>query len=155
MVLLGCRDARDGVTSREPVSAAELADRLGCGLVTARAVDPAEPARPAEALDCRVGEDNLAIQVYESDSERDRVLDYLNQYAGFRVVGASWMIAVDTEEAGRMAAARLDGQLVTLTGTAGESRRPPPVGRADVRAEQPAEVGRARPIRPASQRKRE
>jgi hypothetical protein len=101
------------------VSAEELAQELGCGPTRSRVVDPGEPARPVEALDCLVGEEGFGIQVYESDAQRDIVLEYLHQYAGVRVVGPRYIVGVDTPEAGRFAANALDAEFVTLRGTSG------------------------------------
>lgn len=105
----------DGV----PVTAGQLAHQLGCGSTTPRQVDVAEPARPREALDCRIGDQQFGIQVYRSNEQRDQVLEYLDQYAGFRAIGPLWIVAVDTPEAGRSAAKALEGEFVTLRGTTG------------------------------------
>lgn len=99
------------------VSAEELAQGIGCGPTRSRVVDPGEPAQPVEALDCLVGEESIGIQVYESDAQRDIVLEYLHQYAGVRVVGPQYIVGVDTPEAGRFAANALDAEFVTLRGT--------------------------------------
>jgi hypothetical protein len=100
-------------------SAEELAQELGCGPTRSRVVDPGEPARPVEALDCLVGEESFGIQVYASDAQRDIVLEYLHQYAGVRVVGPQYIVGVDTSEAGRFAAEALDAEFVRLRGTTG------------------------------------
>ena len=122
LALGGCTDdsasqRTDG--ARVPVTASQLADQLGCGSTTPRQVDVAEPALPREALDCRIGDQQFGIQVYRSNKERDQVLEYLDQYAGFRATGPLWIVAVDTPEAGRSAAEALDGEFVTLRGTTG------------------------------------
>jgi hypothetical protein len=101
------------------ISAEELAQELGCGPTRLRVVDPGEPARPVEALDCLVGEERIGIQVYASDAQRDIVLEHLHEYAGVRVVGPRYIVGVDTPEAGRFAADALDAEFVTLRGTSG------------------------------------
>jgi len=96
-----------------------LADALACGQRTERVPDPAEPVQPAEALDCLIGESAVGIQVYAASDEIAEVMSYLHQFAGFRVVGARWIIAVDTPEAAAEVAARTEGEVVELAGTAG------------------------------------
>jgi hypothetical protein len=96
-----------------------LADALACGQRTERAPDPAEPVQPAEALDCLIGEAAIGIQVYGASDEVAEVMSYLNQFAGFRVVGDRWIIAVNTPEAAAAVAAGTDGEVVELAGTGG------------------------------------
>jgi hypothetical protein len=98
-------------------SAVQLADSIGCADVQDRVGDPAEPVRPIEAVDCLLGESAIGVQVYRTAQDRAEVLRYLDQFAGFGVVGSDWIIEVDTPEAAAEVAKLTGGDLVDYSAT--------------------------------------
>ncbi len=121
-------------SASSPPSADDLVAATGCDNETRRDVDPGEPVEPTSAVNCILGEAQIGIQTYATDGDRDAVMAYLDQFAGFRVIGEGWIIAVDTPEAAATVAERTDGEMVTLAGTsvpaAGADLQAPEPGRA-------------------------
>lgn len=106
------------VTGSVARSAAELAARLGCPSTTAAQAGDGEPVKPASARSCTIGEASFTVAVYDTAAQREQLMNWLNQFAGYRAVGLNWIVAVDTPESARLAADRLGGAFVELAGTA-------------------------------------
>jgi hypothetical protein len=100
-----------------PSTAEDLVSAIGCSDERRREVDPGEPSEPTIAIDCTLGEAQIGIQTYATADDRDAVMAYLAQFAGFRVVGERWIIAVDTREAAATVSDLTGGENVTLEGT--------------------------------------
>lgn len=100
-----------------PSSTDDLVAAIGCSDERSREVDPGEPSEPTSAIGCTLGEAQIGIQTYATEGDRDAVMAYLAQFAGSRVVGERWIIAVDTPEAAAAVSDLTGGENVTLAGT--------------------------------------
>lgn len=108
------------VDNGEPEAAA-LIKGLDCADERRSETDPAEPARPTNSWSCRIGDNQVSVSTYETASQRDEVMSYLDQFAGYRVVGQHWIVAVDTPEAAETVRSRVGGRVVELAGTRSRS----------------------------------
>ena len=115
MASSSCSDgSSDAVVTHR--SALPVLEALGC-TQSAAVETPDEPVAPNSARECVLGESHFAVRTYDGFDDRDRVLEYLHQFSGYRVVGNAWIIAVDTPEAARKAAEQTSGTVVELRGT--------------------------------------
>lgn len=114
ILLVGC--AKDQGSDSKPSTAAEIVGRLRCADLVEVSAEAAadEPVQPREELACRVGEHHVSVRVYRDDAERKVVMNYLNQFDGYRVIDANWIAAVDTPEAADIVSLRTGGSVVEL-----------------------------------------
>ncbi len=110
-------DPSTSTGASSPSSTDDLIEAIGCSNDIDREVDPGEPVEPTSAVNCALGESQIGIQIYATNDDRDAVMAYLHQFAGSRVVGQRWIIAVDTPEAAETVSELTGGEHVTLAGT--------------------------------------
>lgn len=105
----------DGATpSPTALGAADIADRLGCTDRLPGQKAATDPVEPVEALDCKVGDVRYSIRTYNSNDDRDKVVEAAPTGAGYRNVGERWVVATDDQAAANNVLSKVGGSIVDL-----------------------------------------
>jgi hypothetical protein len=100
--------------SPQALSAADIADRLGCTDRVPGQKAATDPVDPVEALDCKVGEVTYSIRIYNSNDDRDKVVAAAPTGAGYRNVGERWVVATTDQAAANTVLDKVGGSIVDL-----------------------------------------
>ena len=95
-----------------------LAVKLGCEN-QAWVMPAAEDAPPpVETIDCNVGDAQLSVRTYDRPAAVQEAVKALNasRGCGYRALGETWIVAVNTPESAAAAAKKLGGRVVELDG---------------------------------------